>query len=295
MSGKTETKVNSQLIAGLTAIALAVALMVGTVLCMKQCTAEMPGPTVLETQPSSSAPSAGSTGPTLAPNPYGPGDFAYDNGYLTCLSGASLLGVDVSEYQGQINWQKVAQSDVDFAIIRLGFRAWGASGDLHTDAYALENLQGAAQAGLQIGVYFFSQAITEEEAEEEADMVLDMLAGMKLDLPVVFDWERVSASDARTAGMTSKQLNACAMAFCSKIEEAGYEAMVYFNQDMAKRMFDLQALQDAGFDFWLAMYTNSMTYPHKIAMWQYSDGGTVPGIEGNVDLNLYFLYFSHYE
>ena len=111
-------------------------------------------------------------GPTVAPNPYGPGDFAYQDGYLTCVSGESLLGVDVSEHQGQIDWQKVAESGVKFAMIRIGYRAWGSQGELHADAYGAENLKGAMEAGLQVGVYFFSQAISVEEAREEAQYVL---------------------------------------------------------------------------------------------------------------------------
>ena len=281
-----------QLIAGALAIVMSVALLVGTVVCMRRCSAALPTfPPETDariTSPVTVLPTT-TAGPTLAANPYGPGDFAYNGGYLTCLAGESHLGVDVSEYQGIIDWQQVAEAGVRFAMIRVGFRAWGSQGELREDVHWQDNLRNAAQAGLQVGVYFFSQALTPAEAEEEAEFVLRLLDGQALDLPVVFDWEFVS-DDARTAWMTADSLNACAMAFCQKIREGGYTPMVYFNQDLAKRMYDLQQLQDADVGFWLAMYSNSMTYPYRLSMWQYTADGSVPGIQGKVDINLLLLY-----
>lgn len=291
MSGVSKTKENSRLIAGVITIALAMALLVGTVVSMRQCAAQWPEPTMPKVTDTIGTLPSHDIGPTVAPNPYGPGDFAYQDGYLTCVSGESLLGVDVSEHQGQIDWQKVAESGVKFAMIRIGYRAWGSQGELHADVYGAENLKGAMEAGLQVGVYFFSQAISVEEAREEAQYVLSMLNGMALQLPVVFDWESISSEDARTNGVTRNMLNDFAMAFCGEIEEAGYEAMVYFNLDFAKHMYDLQAIQDAGYGFWLAMYSDTMNYAHKLNMWQYSNTGSVPGIQTQVDLNLYFVYF----
>lgn len=292
MPGNTKNKDKTQLIAGIVTLAMSAALLVGTVMCMRQCTAQLPTAATTQSMsayvPTISAPLV--PVPTLAVNPYGPGDFAYNGGYLTCMTGPSYLGVDVSEYQGSIDWQKVAAEGVNFAMIRIGFRAWGSEGELHEDAYWAANLKGAQDAGLRVGVYFFSQAVTREEAKEEAQYVLNLLNDTRLDMPVVFDWEFVSGQDARTANMTAAQLNACALAFCQEIEAAGYEPMVYFNQDMGKRMYDLQAIQDAGYGFWLAMYSNSMTYPYRLSMWQYTSDGIVPGINGTVDLNLYFTY-----
>ena len=291
MPGNTKNKDNTQLIAGLVTMALAVALMVGTVMCMRTCAAQAPTlATTLPTQTLGTPAATVQPGPTLAPNPYGPGDFAYAGDYLTCISGQSALGVDVSEYQGKIDWQQVADAGVGFAMIRLGFRAWGSEGNLYEDAYWRDNLQGAREAGLQVGVYFFSQAVDVAEAKEEARFLLACLDGAELSLPVVFDWETVPDENARTQGVTGAQLNDCAMAFCGEIEAAGYAPMVYFNQDQAKRMYDLQMLQDAGCGFWLAMYASSMTYPYKLSMWQYTSSGSVPGIQGYVDLDLYFTY-----
>lgn len=218
-------------------------------------------------------------------NPYGPEDFAYDeNGYLTCLAGNSIPGIDVSSHQGQIDWEAVKASGIRFAIIRLGYRGYN-SGTLHTDEMALQNLSGAKAAGLKIGAYFFSQAITTEEARAEAHHALQVLGGMALDLPLVYDWEFVSES-ARTGSVTSETLMACIHAFCDEVERQGYEPMVYFNQSLAKDMLQLEYL--TRYPFWLAMYSDQMTYPYKIRFWQYSDQGSIPGITGNVDLDLYF-------
>lgn len=282
MSGKRKGRSKMDLIAGVIVILVAILLMVAVAVAMRQCTAAVP--TVPPTTTTAAPPK-----PTLAVNPYAPGDFVYDaNGYLTCLAGESWLGVDVSEHQGSIQWEKVASTDVHFAMVRLAYRGWGAEGVIRADAKGLENLQSAAAAGLKVGVYFFSQAISVEEAMEEAQFVLALLDGYDLDLPVVFDWETVSSEDARTADMDAETLNACAQAFCREIEAAGYEAAVYFNLDMAKRMYDLPALQTAGYDFWLAMYADALTYGNRVQMWQYTDRGSVPGIQGKVDLNLYF-------
>ncbi len=229
-----------------------------------------------------------STAPTLVPNPYDAGDFGYDNGYLTCLSGRSMLGIDVSSHQKFIDWQAVAGEGVEFAMVRVGYRGWG-NGQILPDEMAQTNLQGAADAGLQLGVYFYSQAVSEEEARQEAQFVLEQLGGRQLQLPVVFDWE-IFSEQGRTANVDAETLERCIFAFCDTIEAAGYDTMLYFNLDISMRLLDLVGLQEKGFPFWLAMYTDQMTYPHRVDMWQYSESGRVKGIEGNVDLNLYFVY-----
>ena len=217
-------------------------------------------------------------------NPYGPEDFAYRNGYLTCTAGDAMLGVDVSAHQGQVDWSQVAQSGMEFAMIRLGYRGY-TSGGIYEDEYALENLSGAKNAGLQIGAYFYSQALTPEEAAEEARLCISILDGRGLDLPLVYDWEYVS-QEARTGNMDRDTLMACVEAFCSTVEEAGYDAMVYFNPALAESLLDLEELLE--YPWWLAMYSENMTFPHAVQMWQYTASGTVPGIPGNTDINLWF-------
>lgn len=278
---------SADLLAGIIVIIVALGLLAVVVFAMKQCTAQLPPPTERPTTTVTAAPTQ--PAPTIAPNPFDSDAFTYDeNGYLTCLAAESWLGVDVSEHQGKIQWDKVAQTDIKFAMVRLAYRGWGAEGVIRSDARGLENLDGAADAGLQVGVYFFSQAISVEEAIEEARFVLQLLDGRELDLPVVFDWETVSSEDARTANIKKATLNACALAFCREIEAAGYEAMVYFNLDMARWKLDLLAIQEAGYDFWLAMYSDTMRYAYRVGMWQYTNAGSVPGIKGKVDMNLYF-------
>ena len=280
----------ADLLAGILVILVSVGLMAAVIFALGSLEDHLPGdPTTLPPATTTLPDAPPEPPPTLIPNPYEKGDFAYDaNGYLSCLAGESWLGVDVSEHQGKIDWTRVAATDVRFAMVRLAYRGWGAEGVIRPDARGLENLDGAATAGLQVGVYFFSQAITVEEAREEARFLLQMLDGRALDLPIVYDWETVSSEDARTRDMDPKTLNACALAFCREVEAAGYEAMVYFNLDLAKRMFDLQAIQGAGYDFWLALYADGLGYAHRGRMWQYTSSGSVAGIKGNVDLNLYF-------
>lgn len=288
MAGFVKNREKTELLAGLITMGAAILLLIFAVLFMTRCTADTPDDTQATESTAMSTNATESTLPPLATNPYGPGDFAYDNGYLTCLAGESMLGVDVSYHQGDIDWAKVARTDVRFAMVRIG-RRFIDSGTIEADPMWQVNLQGAKENGLLVGVYFFSQAINPAEALEEAEFVLELLDGMPLDLPVVFDWEPMGEDD-RTSHMDAETLNACAKIFCDAIAEAGYTPMVYFNEDLSSRLLDLQQMQQEGYAFWLAKYSNQMTFPHKIDMWQYTDGGNVPGIEGNVDLNLYFTY-----
>ena len=222
----------------------------------------------------------------LRPNPYAPEDFALRDGYMTCLAGESWLGVDVSYHQGKIRWDEVAGSGVRFAMLRLGHRAVS-DGLIRQDTQWEANYAGARDAGLQVGVYFYSQAITVEEAREEARFVLDTLKGRPLDFPVVFDWEIYSTS-GRNANVPAETVNACAIAFCEEIRRAGYEPMIYFNLDLDNRFLDLETMQQQGYDFWLALYRDTLNWPYEAQMWQYTDAGRVDGIDYPVDLNLYF-------
>lgn len=288
MSVKVKDREKIEVLAGLITMGVAIILLLIAIIFMTRCSAQPSETTGSTDNSSAEAPETDPTAPTLIENPYGAGDFAYNNGYLTCITGSSMLGIDVSSHQGTIDWTKVATSDVKFAMVRVGYRGY-VVGDVCEDTMWQTNMQGARDNGLMIGAYFFSQAISVEEALEEAAFVLEKLNGMKLDLPIVFDWEPIGDS-ARTAHMDAKTLNACAKAFCDAVEAAGYDGMVYFNIDLSSRLLDLPQMQQAGYHFWLAMYSDRMTFPHRIDMWQYTDGGSVPGINGNVDLNLYFTY-----
>lgn len=224
--------------------------------------------------------------PTYAPldaNPYAPEDFEEVDGYLACITGPYSIGIDVSEYQGSIDWQKVKNAGIEFVFIRLGGRGWGAEGNLYADGGAQKYYEGAKAAGLEVGAYFFSQALTVKEAMEEAVYALSLMEGWELDLPLVYDWEYVG-SYARTAFMQPRMLTDCSLAFCNIVQTAGVEAMVYFNPSQGEDLLYLEEL--AAYPFWLAMYEAPMNYPYEVEYWQYTDSGSVPGIYGKVDINL---------
>ena len=223
---------------------------------------------------------------TVEPNPYTPEDFTTEGDYVNCISGESQFGIDVSYWQGDIDWQQVKDAGVEFAMIRVGWRG-SEQGLLDIDEYAQQNYEGAKAVGIKVGCYFFSQSISPEEAVEEAEYVLSLIEGWQVDMPVVYDWEYISA-DSRTGNMDARLLTDCTKAFCERIRQAGYTPMIYFNADQSHKQMYLEELTD--YPFWLAMYESEMNYPYKIDMWQYSNTGTVPGINGNVDLNLYFTY-----
>ena len=213
-------------------------------------------------------------------------DFAYDGDYLTCLSGQSVLGIDVSSHQKQIDWAQVKAAGVEFVMLRAAYRG-SIEGALSEDKYVQVNYAGAKAAGLKVGAYIFTQAISVEEAIEDAQYILSITQDWELDLPLVFDWELIDES-YRNGFVDARLLTDMALAFCQSVEAAGRDAMVYFNPDQSRTLLYLEELTD--YDFWLAMYSDHMNYPYKVDMWQYSCTGTVPGIEGNVDIDLYFPY-----
>lgn len=196
----------------------------------------------------------------------------------------AIPGIDVSSHQGQIHWPSVADSGIQFAIVRLGYRSYD-DGQLHIDQRAIENLTGARAAGLKIGAYFFSQSLTEAEAREEAALALEVLDGMILDLPIAYDWEYVSP-DKRTGHMEPEALTACVHAFCGEMEAAGYQSMVYFNQELSRTLLELDQIRQ--YPFWYARYDETLRFDHTVRFWQYSDEGQLPGIEEKVDLDWYF-------
>lgn len=234
-------------------------------------------PTISETEPEN---------PTIPPdtNPYDRYDFQYNrHNYLLLQNVKSYAGVDVSAYQGNIDWEAVKASGIHFAIIRLGYRGYE-SGKLVEDEYAIRNLEGARAAGLKVGAYFFSQALSIKETDQEIDFILGILGEFPLDMPIVLDWE-IPSSTARTAGMDKQTLTDIQLHFCGQMRDRGYQPMIYFNWYQSENLYDLHALEE--YPFWLALYQDRMTYPWKIEMWQWTSTGKVPGIAGNVDINVY--------
>lgn len=153
------------------------------------------------------------------------------------------------------------------------------------DEYAEDNLKEAKEAGLSIGAYFFSQALNIKEVDEEIDFMLEILGDHELDLPIILDWEIPGAENPRTKNMDARTLTEIQRYFCETMTEKGFDPMIYFNWHQSEHMLYLSELED--YPFWLALYQDRMTYPWKVEMWQYTDQGRVPGIDGNVDLNVY--------
>ena len=234
----------------------------------------------------------GSTEPTTEPtippeaNPFDQYDFQYNkHNYLYCLKQQSYVGVDVSAFQHDIDWKAVKASGVDFAMLRLGYRGWGAKGTLVEDEYIQKNLAGCAEAGMPIGVYFFSQATSLNEVYEEIEFMLDILGDYKLDYPIVLDWEEANPTEGRVRNVTRRELTDMLRYFCDEMNVRGFNPMVYFNWTQASKMIYLNELED--YPFWLALYQDRMTFPFRVEMWQYTSEGRVPGISGDVDINVY--------
>lgn len=199
-----------------------------------------------------------------------------------------LRGIDVSEHQHEIDWAQVAASGVDYAYVRLGYRGY-TEGGLYEDPYFRANVEGALANGLQVSVYFFSQAISVQEAIEEAEYVLARIRDYNITLPVVYDWEKINGETAaRTDNLDFSILNDCAVAFCDTVKNAGYEPAIYFNRHLGYYGYDLSRMTD--YDFWFALPESSFpNFYYAVDMWQYSFTEQVPGIAEPTDMNLMFI------
>lgn len=203
-----------------------------------------------------------------------------------------LQGIDVSTFQQDIDWQAVADSGIAFAVIRAGYRGYG-KGTIVEDDRFRQNVAGARAAGLRVGLYFFSQAVTPEEAAEEAQWLVDAARDYQIDMPLVFDWENIDQSTVaagdtvRTAAMTGEDVTACAVAFCETVTAAGYDAAVYGNRWQGYYDYDFTQLKD--YAFWVSAPGTADDFYYAHDFWQYSYDGTVPGISGSVDRDLWFV------
>ena len=206
--------------------------------------------------------------------------FASD-GSLQTSSGN--FGIDVSKWNGNINWSAVKSAGVSYAIIRCGYRG-STTGALITDPTFAANISGANAAGIKTGVYFFTQAINEKEAVEEASMVLSLVKKYKISYPIFLD---VESSGGRADGLDKATRTAVIKAFCATIQNSGYTAGVYANKTWLNSKMDAGSL--GNYKIWLAQYAAAPTYTGRYNLWQYSSKGSIPGIKGNVDLNLSYL------
>ena len=209
--------------------------------------------------------------PTVPPekNPYNRRDFQFSShNYLLCTQQDSYPGIDVSSFQGLIDWQKVKASGIRFAMIRLGYRGYGQAGNMVEDDYARRNLEEARKAGLEIGAYFFSQATTVDEVDDEIFFFMKILGDTELTMPIVLDWEIPWVPEgkrARTDGtVDARALTNMQLHFGRVMEKKGYTPMIYFNWRQSREMLYLSELEE--FPFWLAWYSDRMTYPWAVAM-----------------------------
>ena len=210
----------------------------------------------------------------------------------------TTLGIDVSKYQGSIDWKKVADAGIDFAMIRVGYREL-ASGKIVADSNAKYNMQEAQKYGIKVGVYFFSTAISKEEAIEEANWVADYISKYKITYPVAYDCEGYLKETSRQYHMTKAERTDVALAFLKRVKERGYTPMFYASKgDLTGNAQWETSRIDGSYKIWVAQYpstpypqTTKSSYSGKHAMWQYTSKGTIDGISQPVDVNVaYFGY-----
>ena len=220
---------------------------------------------------------------------YPPDKFLENKGVITYEGGDSYVGINVNSQKGEIDWNQVAESGVDYAMIRVGWRG-DESGKIAADEKFEYKIQGALDAGLPVGVYFYSKAVTEAEAEEEATFVLEQIRGYNVKYPVAFYWEYGTKDDGsldeskRTVRCNGKQVTAFIDTFCKKVKAAGFTASYYCDKTMGYTRLDLSQL--SGYDMWYAEFRSAPSFYYDYGMWQYTKAGTVPGIEGSVPINL---------
>lgn len=231
--------------------------------------------------------------PNIPASSFAQENFIMENGRAKYIdeSVKTYTGIDVSKFQGDIDWQKVKADGIDFAIIRVGLRGYGSKGEIYEDENARKNIQEALKAGLQVGVYFFSQAINTQEAIEEAEFVIDFIKDYNITFPVVFDWENEPDKNMRTDNLPDNILTDCAVAYCETVKQAGYIPAVYFNLNFGYLRYNLDAIKD--YTFWFAQHKeNSPEFYYNYSIWQYTHTGRVDGIDSDVDINISFTNFS---
>ncbi len=228
-------------------------------------------------------------GSVMTANQFTGNNYTHQDRFDNCTI---INGIDISHYQSNIDWAQVKASGIEFAFIRVGGRGYGAEGKFYNDVDYNKNMEGATAAGVSKGIYIFSQATTTVEAEEEAQFILDRIGSYTVELPLVLDFEFASDSKGtmgrlKNAKLTKDDATAVCLAFCKKIQDAGFTPMVYANPDMLNNHLNADVIS-ASYPIWLANYTTSTSYPGTFTYWQYASSGTVPGINGKVDMDFYY-------
>ncbi len=223
-------------------------------------------------------------------NEYNLDAFYNENGVISYSDSQTYVGIDVSELQGAIDWVTAKESGVQFAMIRIGYRG-STRGNIYEDTQFSSNITAAKEAGIKVGVYFTSQAISVDEAEEEASFVLDLIRDYQLDYPIAYEWKMPSEDDsaARTANSLGIDVSKYAKAFCDRISLAGHKVVVQTTKSLAYTFYDLELLKD--YDVWLNEHQPLPSFYYDFPMWQYSSNATVNGIEGPVNINISFVNY----
>ena len=222
--------------------------------------------------------------PSIPAKIYPDESFKKNGDAIVYLDGEYSLGIDVSHHQGYIDFNAVKNAGYDFVIARIGYRGYSEEGSLNADREFENYYTNARAAGLKAGAYFFAQAVNEEEAKEEADFVLSILNGRKMDLPIVYDPESILDDVARTDNVSGEQFTANTKVFCETITEGGYDPMIYAN--MLWEAFKLDLTQLKEYPIWYADYEDKPQTPYDFVIWQYTNEGNVPGVEGVCDIDI---------
>ena len=233
----------------------------------------------------------------LSVNPYNSENFRIDNGFMAYFDEngekISHLGCDLSYHNKYVDFDELAKSGCEFVMLRCGYRGYSAGGlakDEKFEQYASE----AERVGLNLGVYFFTQALTVEEAEEEAEYTLKLIEGHKISYPVAFDTEYIDDESARsnTTEISDELRTEIITAFCEKIKEAGYYPMVYASENWIRRYMNVGSLRQ--YDFWAPQYLEENDFLYDFTMWQYTDKGSIPGVKGEVDLDISMVDYASF-
>ena len=208
----------------------------------------------------------------------------YENG-----KNISYMGVDISKETGLVDFVKLKNAGVQFVMIKVGARGYG-NGQLTVDDTFTDYIQKASEAGLDIGVYFYSQAITKEEALEEANLVYENIKDYHLVYPIAFDMEKVSGDAARTDFLTREEKSNLALVFLDALKNVGYKGIIYGNKEWLIKEINLSTV--GAYDIWLSQEGEKPDYPYKYSMWQYTQSGTIDGINGDANLDICFINYA---
>lgn len=224
----------------------------------------------------------------ISRNKYDYSNLKYDKPFMNYYEDETIVskcGVDISSNQGDVDFSKLKNAGCDFVMLKVGARGYS-SGNIVSDANFRDNMKSAKKAGLDIGVYFCSQAVSKAEAREEADEILDAISGYSVKYPVAFVMENVDDDMARIEALDMTERTQIAKAFMNRIEDAGYKAMIYGDKEWLLTMVDMEELQD--YDVWFAQDSDEPEYPYEFGMWQHDSDAKVKGITGDATVIMSF-------